>query len=269
LDEDGADIGHITDLLFHGDGSKTIVVSESNLPHFVERLNVLPNKELLIPTNYIKKIDLHNIKLRVKRSELTESAHIALYKLINRDLGSIQKVYTEISSRYLYFVYEVSLTKLDKELQKRNDKIETTLQELTIKEYNSSLAKHTSDFITIFNEIAMTSVDAYETMTKETLETHFTEGCFLAYRFGKPVGYVISSIKESDDGNIAAIAGIGIHHNARRKGLSTAFLKFVVDWLKTKDEYESLQADILASNEASIGLFSNLGFEKIDEFHLY
>ncbi|MCE7735069.1 MAG: GNAT family N-acetyltransferase, partial [Candidatus Heimdallarchaeota archaeon] len=269
LDDDELYIGHITDILFHGDGTKTLVVSGSNLAQLFDRLHIINHKEMLIPTKFITFITSKNINLSVNKDEIIKRDHISLYKLINRDFRSLQTGFVDIGSRYKYLVYETNLAKIDVQLKKRTKKIEKTLQDLTIKEYDPTDDKQTKEFVKIYNEIALSSVDPYEAMNDEIISEHFKEGSFIAYRFGKPAGYVILVTKDEDRGKVAAIAGIGIHHKARRKGLSTAFVKYIVDWLRGNGEYVALQADILSSNVASIGLFTSLSFTNVDEFFLY
>lgn len=269
LDDDGLYIGHITDILFHGDGSKTLVVSGSNLRQLFDRLNIIHHKEMLIPTKFVTFITSKNINLSVNKDEIIKRDHVSLYKLVNRDFRLLQKGFVKIGSRYKYLVYETNLNKIKAELKKRSKKIEKTLQELSIKEYDPQDEKQTKEFVKIYNEIALSSVDPYEAMNEEIIRKHFNEGSYIAYRFGKPVGYVILVTKDEERGNVAAIAGIGIHHKARRKGLSTAFLKYIVEWLRENGNYVALQADILSSNVASIGLFTSLSFTKVDEFYLY
>ena len=166
-------------------------------------------------------------------------------------------------------MYETDLETIQLNLEKRQKKISISLKQLSIIEYDSTDDKQTKDFVTIFNDVAITSVDPYEEMTEIVIREHFSKASFIAYRYGKPAGYVILSFKEEESIKTAAIAGIGILHTARGKGLSTAFMSHIVTWLKNKDDYDKLQADILASNRPSLGLFISLGFKKVDEFFLY
>ena len=173
---------------------------------------------------------------------------------------------TKISSLYHYNVYEAPIEIIQQKLSQKYAKINVALEKLNIVEYDSSDWQKTQDLVDVFNEIALTSVDPYEQINAEMVKENFGYGSFIAYRFGRVVGYVILSFNE--EGNVAAIAGIGIHHKARRKGLSIAFLHHIVDWIAAKNTYTAIQADILTSNEASIGLFMSLGFKKVDEFFL-
>lgn len=174
-----------------------------------------------------------------------------------------------ITSHYQYNVYEAPIEIIREKLDEKKAKIDVALKELNIVEYDNNDVQKTYDFVNVFNEIALTSTDPYEQLNSEIIKEHFSQGSFLAYRFGKVVGYVILSFSQGKKGKIAAIAGVGIHHKARGRGLSTAFLKYIVDWITDKKEYTWLEADILTSNDVSIGLFTSLGFKKVDEFFLY
>ncbi len=268
LDENNEDVGHVIDILFHGDGSKTLVISGSSIAHLFDPFHVIHHKEILVPIKFVMNINLKQINLSVSKDELNKLEHVSLYKLVNKDLRTLSKGYSDLSSRFYYLVYESDLKTVQRNLEKRDNKISAIMKDLSIIEYNSNDSKLTKDFVKIFNDVALTSVDPYEEMTEKTVQQHFGFGSFIAYRYGKSVGYVILSFKDSESGKKAAIAGIGVHHNARGKGLSTAFMSYIVKWLIEKDDYIALQADILPSNKASIGLFSNLGFKKVDEFYL-
>lgn len=268
LDENGKDVGNVIDILFGGDGSKNLVISGSNLVQLFDPFHITHFNEILVPTRYITNITKKQISLSVSKEELDKQEHVSLYKLINKDLRSLSKEIPEISSRFYYLVFEVDLPTVRKNLEKRIKKISGSIKQLSIIEYDSTDSKQTKDFVKIFNDVALTSVDPYEEMTEVVVKQHFSFGSFIAYRFGRPVGYVILSFKEDESGKKAAIAGIGIHHKARGKGLSIAFMSHIVNWLIKNDDYVMLQADILDSNKVSIGLFSSLGFNKVDDFYL-
>lgn len=268
VDKNDKIIGRIVDMIFHSKEGYTFVIGGSKFIEFLHRFNLNHNHDLLIPQKYFTKCDYKQISISVDKTELTIADKLPISSIVMKEPPSFEFPFAEIRSRYHYLVFEVDMEMLNQKLKEKEEKISMIKSEITINEFNTDDEAIVEEFTDLFNEVAMTSVDPYEELTPELAKTHFSKGTFIAYRYGKPVGYCITSEEETNNGKIGAIAGIGIHHKQRGKKLSLVILSNVVKWFEKQGNFVKIQADILDKNEASLGLFTGLGFEQVKSFYL-
>jgi len=265
-DRDGDSIGHITDIIYHNEDQYSIVVNpSSSVERVLEKLNIRYLHEIVIPGNYINIIANDIFQLSIDRIEIEKIDALPIHQILDKSRDVYTNRKNELQRRYHYKVLQAPLYEIQENLSSKGQKLTSARSMLTIKPFDIENDGMLQEFVTLYNEVAITSVDPYEQLTPDKVSRHFAQGSYLAYFLGHPVCYCITTVNEQE--KMAAIAGIGIHHKQRGKKFSSALM---ADMLAEFDDrgIESVQCDVLSTNEASLGLFGGLGFTEIDDFYL-
>lgn len=268
LDSDGVKIGFITDLVFHEDGNISFIVDPtSGLQHILTLMSIRARHDLLIPEEYITQLDYESIQIRYNQKQLNDIETLPIAKIINKGVESFHISTSTIKRRFHYLILESETKDIKKHLENSRSDLEKAMKLVKTEKIVEPQDEIVQEFVTLFNEIAVTSVDPYSEMTAEDAKTHFVGRTFLTYLYGKPVGYCITSVEEKHGKQAGVIAGIGVHHKHRGKKLSKLLMKVAVDDFEAQS-IDYVQTDILVKNQASLGLFHKLGFKEIGDFYL-
>ncbi len=267
----GVTVGIVSDLIFLSSGEFSLIISPPlSMNHMLSVMNIYMSNKIFMPTKYITEISQKKIVVRKSSSKRSRVREVSLLSLIEKGIENFEDIKfpgDKIHRRYHYVVMETAIENILRILASKVAKLSNANALLKFKEFDSTDDNQIDEFVDLYNAIALSSVDPYEEMSREKLLKYFSTGSYLAYAYNKPVGYCIVSYTNRDQDKIGTICGIGIHHKFRGKRFSSALLNYVVTQFKQQG-INFIQSDVLVNNEASLALFSNYGFDEIDDFYI-
>ena len=138
-----------------------------------------------------------------------------------------------------------------------------------VRQYNYQDPKDNELFIEIFNLILLTSPDPYRPLTLTEAQKFFKEGTFLAFLYGRCVGYGVITIEEDNEiGKIGVIAGIGVHPKFRRKKVAQRIAVELGNWFLSRSDLVKLQCEVYEENLVSQQFISSFGFQIVGELFI-
>lgn len=168
--------------------------------------------------------------------------------------------------KYKYYLMEIDSTKIELRLKEFENKGSPINNLTTVRSYNSKEDKKI--FSDLFNLVLLSSPDPWTPITEDDAETYFKDGTYLAFLYGKCVGYGVLTIENTNQGKIGVIAGMGVHPKFRRKKVALKLALAMGQWFLNKDDIKTLQCEVYEKNTVSYKFISSFGFVKIDEFYL-
>ncbi|MCY3414257.1 MAG: GNAT family N-acetyltransferase [Candidatus Heimdallarchaeota archaeon] len=267
-DRNDESLGHIRDFIFHSDGSFSVVVNAENaFKHLLEQVHLHHHHDLLIPEKFIEEITEDRIEVRVEKKDLEEVEMIPMASLISRGVQNFDQASNRINRRFHYLVLEAPFNTVKERVKKKKEYLRSKRNVMKLVAVKKDKPHLVEEFINIYNEIAITSVDPFEQISNDDIHKYLTRDVYLVRILKQPSGYAILHHESSADKKVGVIAGIGIHHRQRGKKYSSALMAEVLEKFE-QHQVEFLQADVLVKNNASLGLFNSYGFIEVDDFYL-
>lgn len=177
--------------------------------------------------------------------------------------------------KHKYFLMEIQSENLKQILQQFNESKSKTFQAkkeiikyIHVRPYNYQDKVEQETFTKLFNLVLLSSPDPFRPLNQDEAAKYFKKGTFLAFLYGKCVGYGVLTIEQSEEGKIGVIAGIGVHPNYRRKNVALKIALEMGQWFLDKKDLVKLQCEVYEKNEVSYKFISSFGFKKVGEFYL-
>lgn len=172
--------------------------------------------------------------------------------------------------KHKYYIMEIPIAKVPDFISKYENLKSQRLASnaVTVRPYNHLDPKDNQIFTEIFNLILLTSPDPYRPLTVSDAEKFFKEGTFLAFLYGKCVGYGVLTIEKTDLGKIGVIAGIGVHPKFRRKKVAQKIAVELGKWFLEQKDLIKLQCEVYEDNLASQQFISSFGFQIVGTLFL-
>ena len=194
-----------------------------------------------------------------------------LRRIFNRKRNTQNIFHKEAPKKgYRYLIMELPYDEMKRLSVSREPLISTDKKFKTIKvrAYNPNDPNEPKLLSELFNLILLTSPDPYRPLTEEETRKYFGEGTFIAFLYGKPVGYGVVTIEETEEGKIGVIAGIGVHPRHRRKKIALFITIKIGKWFLQRNDLIKLQCEVFEDNKVSQAFISSLGFKIVGEMYL-
>jgi ribosomal protein S18 acetylase RimI-like enzyme len=173
--------------------------------------------------------------------------------------------------KHKYYLMEIEPEKVKEilnEFKSKEQKFSKLMNLVKVRPYNWEDEKDQKMFTELFNLVLLSSPDPFRPLTQEEAAKYFKEGTFLAFLYGKCVGYGVLTIEKTDQGKIGVIAGIGVHPKHRRKNIALKLALEMAQWFLDKGDLVKLQCEVYERNEVSYKFITSFGFKKVGEFYL-
>lgn len=152
---------------------------------------------------------------------------------------------------------------------KSHDSTRLAFNAVTVRKYDCNNPKDNELFTEIFNLVLLTSPDPYRPITMEESHNFFKEGTFLAFLYGRCVGYGVITVEEDTEvGKIGVIAGIGVHPKFRRKKVAQRLAIELGKWFQSRPDLVKLQCEVYEQNLVSQQFISSFGFKIVGEIYI-
>ena len=206
---------------------------------------------------------------------MPQQSYPKIGRLIHRE-RTVQKILQKNElgpQKHKYFLMEVPIEKVPdsiRDFEKRSTDItRLAYNAVRVRKYNADDPKDNALFTEIFNLVLLTSPDPYRPITLQESEKYFKEGTFLAFLYGKCVGYAVVTIENDPDvGKIGVIAGIGVHPKFRRKKVAQKLAIEIGKWFLSRKDLKKLQCEVYEENVVSQQFISSFGFQIVGEIFI-
>jgi ribosomal protein S18 acetylase RimI-like enzyme len=190
---------------------------------------------------------------------------VKLRRLFLKDEDKTKKT-ADSSKKYRYIRLELSWDKVPEAIKKYQEKIENNPYSKNVK-IEALTKEKMQDFVRIYNRVLLTSPDPYREMRSEEGK-YFKEGTFLASLWWQPVGFMVLTVEHNEKGDlVGVIAGLGVDHRHRRKGIGLALGLKAAEYFAEK-KVKKLICEVYDQNEASQRFIKSFGFEEYGEMHI-
>ncbi|MFX1252069.1 MAG: GNAT family N-acetyltransferase [Promethearchaeota archaeon] len=168
--------------------------------------------------------------------------------------------------QYRYIKMQLSWEKVPEVLKKYQEKVELNPYSKNVK-IEALTEEKMQDFVQIYNRILLTSPDPYREMQSEEGK-FFKEGTFLASLWWQPVGFMVLTVEHDEKEElVGAIAGLGVDHRHRRKGIGLALGLKAVEYFAEK-KVKKLICEVYDQNKTSQRFIKSFGFEEYGEMFI-
>ncbi len=119
------------------------------------------------------------------------------------------------------------------------------------------------EFANLYNLVFMASPDPYRPITPEEVKLFNEDWTFVAYLYGKAVGFIALTLETDEDTKerLGVIAGIGVSPSHRRKGIALALASKATEFFLEHD-VDKLVCEVYVENEPSRKFIESLGFKE-------
>ncbi len=119
------------------------------------------------------------------------------------------------------------------------------------------------EFANLYNLIFMTSPDPYRPIRPEEVKLFNEDWTFVAYLYGKAVGFIALTLEDDDDTGekLGVIAGLGVSPQHRRKGIALALASKATEFF-LENPVDKLICEVYHENEPSRKFIESLGFKE-------
>jgi ribosomal protein S18 acetylase RimI-like enzyme len=121
-------------------------------------------------------------------------------------------------------------------------------------------------FVDLANKIILTSPDPYRPLMLVDGDK-FSEGTFIVYLHGHPIGFLVCTVEEENDERLGVIAGLGMLPRYRQQRLGMLTCLKAAEFFKDK-QVDALVCDVFEGNKPSYSLITSMGFEYSHELEL-
>ncbi len=175
--------------------------------------------------------------------------------------------------RHKYFIMEIPIEKVPEAIarfeSKSNASNRLAFNAVHVRKYRCEDPEDNELFTEIFNLVLLTSPDPYRPITLEEAHKFFKEGTFLAFLYGRCVGYAVITVEEDTEiGKIGVIAGIGVHPKFRRKKVAQKLAIELGRWFLSRPDLVKLQCEVYELNMVSQQFISSFGFKIVGELYI-
>ena len=206
---------------------------------------------------------------------MPQTSYPKLDRIIHRE-RKIQKALQKEDlgeQKHKYFIMEIPIEKVPEAIQmfekKSSSSNRLAFNAVNVRQYNNQDPKDNELFTEIFNLVLLTSPDPYRPITLTEAQKFFKEGTFLAFLYGRCVGYgVITIEKDTEIGKIGVIAGIGVHPKFRRKKVAQKIAIELGKWFLSRPDLVKLQCEVYEDNVVSQQFISSFGFKIVGELFI-
>ncbi len=164
---------------------------------------------------------------------------------------------------YKHIRMELPWSDVQNSLQIIQEKINKhhTAKKVVVKNLNHENAE---EFANLYNLIFMTSPDPYRPIRPEEVKLFKEEWTFVAYLYGKAVGFIALTLEEDDDTGekLGVIAGIGVAPRHRRKGIALALANKATGFFLAHP-VDKLVCEVYYENETSKKFIESVGFKEV------
>ena len=123
-------------------------------------------------------------------------------------------------------------------------------------------------FANLYNVIFVTAPDPYRAMTPQDALLFKEDWTYLAWLYGKPIGFISLTIEEEENGKrIGVIAGIGVIPNYRRRKIALRLALKAYEFFQENNVSE-LVCEVYEKNHLSYNFIKSLGFKEAGEIYL-
>ncbi|MFX1536287.1 MAG: GNAT family N-acetyltransferase [Promethearchaeota archaeon] len=188
-----------------------------------------------------------------------------LRRLFLKDEDQLKKT-IDSPDKYRYIKMQLSWEKVPEAIKKYQEKIERNPYSKNVK-IEALNKEKMQDFVRIYNRILLTSPDPYREMQSEEGKL-FKEGTFLASLWWQPVGFMVLTVEHDEKGElVGVIAGLGVDHRHRRKGIGLALGLKAAEYFAEK-KVKKLICEVYDQNETSRRFIKSFGFEEYGEMYI-
>lgn len=131
-----------------------------------------------------------------------------------KKLFSEEKPKPSEEREYIYAVMAIEVEGAEELLAQKKQWLENRIGRLVRIEQLSE--ENAPDLVEVWNRALLTAPDPFRPISLEEAKALPKEGTFIAYLFGKPVGFIVCIV----DGEDGAIAGLAVDPSRRRGGNS-------------------------------------------------
>lgn len=174
--------------------------------------------------------------------------------------------------KHKYFIMEIPIEKVPQAIKnfeiKSVDSSRLAFNAVSVRKYDNEDPKDNELFTEIFNLVLLTSPDPYRPITMNEAKNFFKEGTFLAFLYGRCVGYAVITIEDTEIGKIGVIAGIGVHPKFRRKKVAQKLAIELGKWFLARPDLVKLQCEVFEENIVSQKFISSFGFQIVGEMFI-
>lgn len=200
--------------------------------------------------------------------------HPKLDRIVHRE-RQVQKALQKEDlgeKKHKYFIMEIPFDLVPIAIKNFEDKTAQSsrlaFNAVKVRRYNNEDPKDNELFTEIFNLVLLTSPDPYRPITLDESHKYFKEGTFLAFLYGKCVGYGVITIEDTEFGKIGVIAGIGVHPKFRRKKVAQRLAIELGKWFLERKDLVKLQCEVYEENIVSQKFISSFGFRIVGEMYI-
>lgn len=229
---------------------------------------------MLITSHFKLTHNLYLWKYLLPGEILAKSTGAKIDRIVHRE-RKVQKILQKENlepKKHKYFIMEIPIEQVPffiKEFkQKTSETSRLAYNAVNVRQYNAEDPKDNKLFTDIFNLVLLTSPDPYRPITIDEAHSFFKVGTFLAFLYGRCVGYAVVTIEETEIGKIGVIAGIGVHPKFRRKHVAQKLAMEVAKWFLSRKDLVKLQCEVYESNLVSQKFISSFGFHIVGELFL-
>jgi len=161
--------------------------------------------------------------------------------------------------KYRYLVMKLPWDKVPDLLDKKKAELADHVYKkgLKFKQYDKVTDAHL--FASLVNKIILTSPDPYRSLEMEDA-FKFSEGTFIVYLHGQPIGFLVCTIEEENGEKLGVIAGLGLLPRYRRRKIGMLICMKAAEYFEGKN-VDALICDVYENNKPSYSLITSLGFE--------
>ncbi len=174
--------------------------------------------------------------------------------------------------KHKYFIMEIPIERVPLAIKnfenKSSQSSRIAYNAVSVRQYDSENPKDNELFTEIFNLVLLTSPDPYRPITLIEAKNFFKEGTFLAFLYGRCVGYAVITIEDTEIGKIGVIAGIGVHSKFRRKKVAQKLAIELGKWFLSRTDLIKLQCEVYEENLVSQKFISSFGFQIVGEIFI-
>ncbi len=254
VDREKETVGRIIDAIVHIDCKLSFILGGSYLEEIEERLGIIPDLDIFLPTNIISGEGDDTLFLRSSKSSLSKKAtREDIKRGINFDRYPGEQ-------RHVFYRYEVDFDHLIKRKEQLQLKLKNSNLAKSLVLENLNHDTQLDDFSDLHNEIFLASPDPVRELSLEETKMFSEIDTFVASVAGLLAGFVYLPIEKKEEMNIGAIAGIGVLARYRGKKVGYALLLKALDYF-TLHNIHKVVCEIYEKNEPSRSFFESLGFE--------
>ncbi len=175
-----------------------------------------------------------------------------------KKLFSQEKLEPSEKREYTYAVMAIEVEGAEELLAQKKRWLKNRIGRLVRIEQLSE--ENAPDFVEVWNKALLTAPDPFRPISLEKAKALPKEGTFIAYLFGKPVGFIVCVV----DGEDGAIAGLAVDPSRRRRGIATALAIRAAEYLLSRG-VKRVVCDIYLGNRESMAFVKSFGFKDTGE----